>query len=648
MSDGTAAPHKPVERRENTVIRFAGDSGDGMQLTGTHFTNESAVAGNDLGTLPDFPAEIRAPAGSLAGVSAFQLNFSSKQVFTPGDDLDALVAMNPAALRVNVEDLKPHGLLIVDVDTFSDQNLKKAEYTANPLTDGSLTAYEVISVPLTKLTTNALTDLGLPVRTVARCRNFGALGLTSWLYHRPIEPTITWLKERFKKTPDIAEANIRALQAGYNYGETTELFYASYEVAPAEIAPGTYRNVTGNSATALGLLAASQKAGLTLFLGSYPITPASDLLHEIAGFKNFGVYAMQAEDEIAAAAATVGAAFGGSIGITTTSGPGMNLKGETIGLAVCVELPIIICNVQRAGPSTGMPTKTEQADLLQAIYGRHGESPLPVLAASTPTDCFDTAFEAVRIALKYMTPVIFLSDGYLANGAEPWRIPAAAELADIPVKFHTDPNGFFPYLRDPETLSRPWAVPGTPGLEHRIGGLEKEQLTGNVSYSPANHEQMIRIRARKIAGITREIPPTQVEGAQEGDLLMLGWGSTYGSIAAAARELGAMGKSVGHAHLRYLNPLPADLGDVLGRFRQILVPELNLGQLVRIIRADYLVDAIGYHKIQGRPFKVSELVARAGAVIARAPTHGSETPAATANTPETESPIASRATAEAS
>jgi 2-oxoglutarate ferredoxin oxidoreductase subunit alpha len=643
MSNGTAGPHKTVERRESAVIRFAGDSGDGMQLTGTHFTNESAVAGNDLGTLPDFPAEIRAPAGSLAGVSAFQLNFSSGEVFTPGDDLDVLVAMNPAALRVNVTDLKPHGLLIVDGDTFTDQNLKKAEYTANPLTDGSLESYQVITVGLTKLTLNALKDLGLPARTVSRSRNFTALGLTSWLYHRPIEPTIAWLQQTFKKAPELIEANTRALRAGYNYGETTELFHVSYEVAPAKITPGTYRNVTGNAATALGLLAASQKAGLPLFLGSYPITPASDLLHELATYKNFGVYAMQAEDEIAAAGAAVGAAFGGAIGVTTTSGPGMNLKAETVGLAVCVELPIIICNVQRAGPSTGMPTKTEQADLLQALYGRHGESPLPVLAAATPTDCFDTIFEAVRIALKYMTPVIFLSDGYLANGAEPWRIPRAAVLPEIPVSFRTDPNGFFPYLRDPETFSRPWAVPGTPGLEHRIGGLEKEYLTGNVSYAPANHEQMVRVRARKIEGIVREIPPTHVDGAQEGDLLMLGWGGTYGSIAAAVRELGARGKSVGHAHLRYLNPLPSDLGNVLKRFRQILVPELNLGQLVRVIRAEYLVDAVGFHKIQGRPFKVSELVARALALLDRATVNGHE-----ARPPEAQGPVPARAAAEAS
>jgi 2-oxoglutarate ferredoxin oxidoreductase subunit alpha len=618
MSDGSAraaGTQKPVERRESTVIRFAGDSGDGMQLTGTHFANESALAGNDLGTLPDFPAEIRAPAGSLAGVSAFQLNFSSTEVFTPGDDLDVLVAMNPAALSVNIGDLKPGGILIIDGDTFTDQNLRKAEYAANPLTDGSLAAYQVVKLDLTKLTTGALKDLGLPARTVTRCRNFTALGLASWLFHRPIEETLAWIRDRFSKTPDMLEANVRALKAGYHYGETTELFVVSYEVPPAAIEPGTYRNVTGNSAMALGLVAAARRAGRPLFLGSYPITPASDLLHELSGFKNFGVITFQAEDEIAAIGAAVGAAFGGAIAVTTTSGPGMNLKAETIGLAVSVELPVIVCDIQRAGPSTGLPTKTEQADLFQSLYGRHGESPVPVLAASTPADCFATAFEAARIAVKYMTPVIVLSDGYLANGAEPWRLPASGDLPSIPVTFRTEPVGFFPYLRDPETLARPWAIPGTPGLEHRVGGLEKEYLTGNVSYAPANHEQMVRVRDRKIAGIAREIPVTQVAGAQQGDLLIVGWGGTYGSIAAAVRELRGQGASVGHVHLRYLNPLPTDLGGVLGRFRRILVPELNLGQLVRVLRAEYLVDAVGLNKIQGRPFKVGEITARARALL---------------------------------
>jgi 2-oxoglutarate ferredoxin oxidoreductase subunit alpha len=548
-------------------------------------------------------------------VSAFQLNFSSREVFTPGDDLDVLVAMNPAALRVNVGDLKPGGILIVDADTFTDQNLRKAEYASNPLTDGSLASYQVFQVDLTKLTTNALKDLGLPARAVMRCRNFVALGLTSWLFHRPVEDTVAWIQDRFRHTSETLEANLRALRAGYNFGETTELFTSSYEVAPAKIQPGTYRNITGNSALALGLLAAASKAGRPLFLGSYPITPASDLLHELSVYKSLGVYTFQAEDEIAAAGAAVGAAFGGAIGVTTTSGPGMNLKAETIGLAVSVELPIVICNIQRAGPSTGMPTKTEQADLLQALYGRHGESPVVVLAAATPADCFAMAFEAVRIAVKYMTPVILLSDGYLANGAEPWRLPRAAGLPEIPVEFRTDPTGFFPYLRDPDTLARPWAIPGTPGLEHRIGGLEKEHITGNVSYAPANHEQMVRVRARKIAGVVREIPTTQVDGAVEGDLLLLGWGGTYGSIAAAVRELNGQRHRVGHVHLRHLHPLPADLGGILKRFRQVLVPELNLGQLLRVIRAEYLVDAVGFQKIQGRPFKVVELVSRARALL---------------------------------
>jgi 2-oxoglutarate ferredoxin oxidoreductase subunit alpha len=613
MPDGvaTVGARKHVEPRENVVIRFAGDSGDGMQLAGTHFTTESALAGNDLSTLPDFPAEIRAPAGTLAGVSAFQLNFSSGEVFTPGDDLDVLVAMNPAGLQVNVADLKPGGLLVVDKEAFSEQNLKKAEYESNPLEDGSLSRFQVFPVEIGRLTTLALKELGLPTRAVTRCRNFFALGLASWLYHRPIEPTLAWIRDRFKKSPELVEANTRALKAGYHYGETTELFAVSYEVAPATIRPGTYRNITGNSATALGFIAAARKAGRPLFLGSYPITPASDILHELSGYKNFGVYTVQAEDEISAVGAALGAAFGGALAVTTTSGPGMNLKAETIGLAVSVELPLVIADIQRAGPSTGMPTKTEQSDLLQSLYGRHGESPVPVLAAATPADCFDTAFEAVRIAAKYMTPVILLSDTYLANGAEPWCVPRAADLPEAPVALRTDPQGYYPYLRDEETLSRPWAIPGTPGLEHRIGGLEKEYLTGNVSYAPANHEQMVRVRARKVAGIAREIPPTRVDGDQEGALLVIGWGSTYGAIAAAVRELRAHGKAVGHVHLRYLNPLPADLGGVVRRFRHVLVPELNLGQLVRVIRAEYLVDAVGFNKIQGRPFKVAEIVARA-------------------------------------
>ncbi len=606
---------KPREVLETVVIRFAGDSGDGMQLAGTQFTIETALAGSDLSTLPDFPAEIRAPAGTLAGVSGFQLHFSSHEVFTPGDACDILVAMNPAALKMNVEDLKPNGMLIVDCQTFSEQNLRKAQYGADPLRDGSLDRYRVFEIDITKLTTNALLDSGLSNKAVLRCKNFFALGLTSWLFNRPIEPTLDWIVGKFAKTPALADANARVLRAGYNFGDTTELFHTAYHVEPARIAPGTYRNITGNTGTALGFVAAAQRAGRPLFLGSYPITPASDILHELSTYKKFGVSTFQAEDEIAAIGAALGAAFGGAIGITTTSGPGMNLKAETMGLAVMVELPLVITDIQRGGPSTGLPTKTEQADLLMAMYGRHGECPLPILASATPADCFATAFEAVRIAVRYMTPVILLSDGYIANGAEPWRIPRAADLPAIPVVFRTDPTDYHPYVRDAETLARPWVIPGTPGLEHRIGGLEREDVTGNVSYAPMNHEHMVRVRARKIAGIAAEIPPTTVHGAPEGALLILGWGSTYGAIATAVQELTAEGVAVGHAHLRYLNPLPPDLGAVLARYRAVLVPEMNLGQLVKIVRAEYLVDAHGLNKIQGRPFKVSEIVGRARALI---------------------------------
>src|SRR5713226_1473439 len=593
MLDGVTSPRKRVETRDTVVIRFAGDSGDGMQVAGMQFTTESALAGNDLATLPDFPAEIRAPAGTLAGVSAFQLNFASNEVFTPGDDLDVLVAMNPAALKVNLGDLKPGGILIVDREGFNEQNLKKAEYRSNPLEDGSLDRYQLFPAEVTKLTTAALKDLGLSARSVFRCRNFFCLGMTSWLYHRPIAPAEAWIQDRFKKTPELIEANVRALRAGHNFAENAELFAVSYEIRPARIAPGKYRNITGNTATALGFVCAAQKAGRPLFLGSYPITPASDVLHELSGV-----------------GAALGAAFGGAIAITTTSGPGMNLKAETVGLALAVELPLVVTDIQRAGPSTGMPTKTEQADLLMAMYGRHGESPVPVLAAATPADCFRMAFEAVRIAVKYMTPVVLLTDGYLANGAEPWLIPDPAALPEVPVTFRTEASGFFPYLRDEETLSRPWVIPGTPGLVHRIGGLEKEYLTGNVSYAPTNHEQMIRVRARKIAGIIIGRPPLEVFGPPEGELLVVGWGSTYGAITQAVRQLQAAGHAVAQVHLRHLNPLPPDLGGILGRYRHVLVPEMNLGQLVRLIRAEYLVDAIGFNKIQGRPFKVSEIVSR--------------------------------------
>jgi 2-oxoglutarate ferredoxin oxidoreductase subunit alpha len=602
---------KHVEEREQVVIRFAGDSGDGMQLAGMHFTNETALAGNDLSTLPDFPAEIRAPSGTLAGVSGFQLHFSSHDVFTPGDTPDVLVAMNPAALKVNVGDLQPNGILIVDKEQFTEQNIKKAEFATNPLSDGSLDRFQIFQVEISKLTINALRDMQLPTRTMMRSRNFFALGLTSWLFHRPIEPTVKWIEQRFKKNPALAEANVRVLKAGYNFGETAEMFRTSYRVKPAAIAPGRYRNITGNAATALGFVAAARRAGRPLYLGSYPITPASDILHELSTYKNFGVYTFQAEDEIAGIGSALGAAFGGAIAITTTSGPGVCLKAETINLAVSVELPLVIADIQRGGPSTGLPTKTEQADLLLALYGRNSDSPVPVLAPATPADCFRTAFEAVRIAVAYMTPVFLLSDGYLANGAEPWKIPKADSLPPIEIHFRTDPKGYYPYLRDPTTLSRPWAIPGTPNLEHRIGGLEKDYLTGNVSYAPANHEQMVRVRHRKIAGIAREIPPTEVHGPEKGDLLVIGWGSTYGAIESATRALREEGEKVSHVHLRHLNPLPPDLGDIAARFEKVLVPELNLGQLVKVLRAELLVDAVGLNKIQGQPFKVSEITAKA-------------------------------------
>src|SRR5712692_6365316 len=604
------AAHKKGERRDSVVVRFAGDSGDGMQLAGMQFTAESAMAGNDIATLPDFPAEIRAPAGTIAGVSGFQVNFSSNEVFTAADEPNVLVAMNPAALSANLDDVPPNGVIIVDREAFSEANLKKAGYKTNPLNDHSLDKYQVFQVDVTKLTTKALHDTGLNNRAVFRCRNLFVLGMISWLYQRPIESTVNWLEGRFKKTPDLLAANIKALSVCFNYGETTEMFASSYEVLPARIAPGVYRNITGNTATALGFVAAAVKSGLPLFLGSYPITPASDILHDLAGFKNFPIYTFQAEDEIAGVSSAIGAAFGGAIAITTTSGPGMNLKAEAVGLAVKTELPVIITDIQRAGPSTGMPTKPEQADLLMAMYGRHGESPVPIIAASTPADCFDCAYEAVRIAVKYMTPVILLTDGQLANGAEPWLVPNADTLPDIKVEFRTDPNGFMPYLRDEETLSRPWAIPGTPGLEHRIGGLSSEHLTGNVSYSPANNELMVRLRARKIAGIQREIPPSQVFGDPDGDLLVIGWGSTYGTLREAVKEVRAKGKKVSHLHLRFLNPLPPDLGSIVRRYRKVMVAEMNMGQLLKMLRAEFLIDAFGYNKIQGRPFKVSEMLTR--------------------------------------
>jgi len=605
---GAAGAIKRREQRESVVIRFAGDSGDGMQLTGMQFTTESAMAGNDIGTLPDFPAEIRAPAGTLAGVSGFQVNFSSLDIYTPGDNPDVLVVMNPAALKVNIRDLRHGGLLLADLDGFDAGNLKKAGYAANPLEDGSLAAYQVVAVDMTGMTLRTLEDLKLSNKVAGRCKNFFALGLCSWLYNRPIDPTIKWIQDKFKKTPELVEANTRVLKAGLHYGETTELFAVQYEVRPARIAPGTYRNITGNSAVALGLVAAAKKAGVPLFLGSYPITPASDILHELSQYKNYGVLTFQAEDEIAGVCSALGAAFGGSIAVTTSSGPGIALKQEAINLAVMVELPLIICNVQRGGPSTGLPTKTEQADLYQAIFGRNSDSPLPVIAAATPADCFAAAFEAVRIAVKYMTPVILLTDGYLANGAEPWNVPRFEELPPIPVVFRTDPEGFFPYLRDPKTLARPWVRPGTPGLEHRVGGIEKADVTGNISYDPANHELMTKYRARKVEAVAQDIPPTAVRGDASGDLLVVGWGSTFGAIAAAVDEVRAQGARVSHVHLRHLNPLPTDVGIILKRFKKVLVPEMNMGQLRTMLRAEYLVDAVGLNKVQGQPFKVTEIV----------------------------------------
>ena len=608
---GNGVAPKPHLSRDRVVIRFAGDSGDGMQLTGMQFTTESALAGNDIATLPDFPAEIRAPAGTLAGVSGFQLNFSSNEIFTAGDEPNVLVAMNPAALQANLEDVPPNAVIIVDREAFTEANLKRAGYTTNPLTDHSLDKFQVIQVDVTKLTSAALHGLGLNNRAAFRCRNMFVLGMLSWLYQRPIESTLKYLESRFKKTPEMLEANIRTLKAGYNYGDTTEMFASSYEVPAARIKAGLYRNITGNSATALGFVAAAVKSGRPLFLGSYPITPASDVLHELAGYKNFPVYTFQAEDEIAGVCAAIGASFGGAIAITTTSGPGMNLKAEAVGLAVKVELPLVITDIQRAGPSTGMPTKPEQADLLQSMYGRHGESPIPIIAASTPADCFDCAYEAVRIAVKYMTPVILLTDGQLANGAEPWLLPDSDKLAPIKVEFATNPEGFMPYTRDEKTLSRPWAIPGTKGLEHRVGGIAGEHLTGNISYSPANNELMVRMRARKIAGIAREIAPTEVFGdASGGDLLVLGWGSTFGPIREGVKQVREKGKRVSHVHLRYLNPLPPDLEETLKRFKQVMIAEMNMGQLLKMVRADYLIDAFGFNKIQGRPFKVSEIVNR--------------------------------------
>lgn len=601
---------------DKAVIRFCGDSGDGMQITGSQFTNTVALYGNDLATFPDFPAEIRAPAGTLPGVSGFQIHFASSDVYTPGDAVDALVAMNPAALKVNLADLKPNGILILNLDNFKDTDLRKAQMASNPIEDHSLDKYRLFPVELTKLTRAALQELGLDAKTMDRCKNFFALGMCYWLYNRSMDATFRWLDQKFQGKPILVEANKLAMKAGYSYCEATEAFQITYEIPPAKLAPGVYRNISGNTALALGFVAASQKAGVPLFLGSYPITPASDILHELSAYKNFGVITFQAEDEIAAITSVIGAAYTGALGITTTSGPGMSLKTEALGLAVAVELPIVVCDIQRGGPSTGLPTKTEQADLLQALFGRNSEAPIPVLAAATPGDCFWIALEASRIALKYMVPVIILSDGYLANGAEPWRIPDLNSLPEITVHFETNPEGFMPYRRDPNTLARPWAIPGTPGLEHRIGGLEKQDTTGNVNYEPLNHERMVRMRAAKVEGIAQDIPDVVPAGDPEGDLLIVAWGSTYGPVTAALKAQRTNGHRIGHVHLRYLNPLPKNLGQVLRRYRKILVPEMNMGQLLLLLRAKYLADAQGFNKIQGRPFKQAEIEAKIEEVLA--------------------------------
>ncbi len=602
---------KQVVQVDRVIIRFAGDSGDGMQLTGDRFTSETASFGNDLSTLPDFPAEIRAPAGTLPGVSAFQLHFADHDIMTPGDAPNVLVAMNPAALKANLG----------DTDEFTPRALAKVGYDANPLEDGSLDSYRVHPLALTSLTVEALRQFDITKKEAERAKNMYALGLLCWLYHRPIEGTERFLRQKFSSRPAILDANLAALRAGWNYGETTEDFSVSYEVRPAALPAGTYRNISGNLALSFGLMAAAQRSGLPLFLGSYPITPASDILHELSKHKRFGVRTYQAEDEIAGIGAALGAAFAGSLGVTTTSGPGLALKSETIGLAVSLELPLVIVDVQRGGPSTGLPTKTEQADLLQAMFGRNGEAPVPIVAPCSPADCFDAAVEACRIALTYRTPVLLLSDGYLANGSEPWRIPDLTALPDLRVEFATEPNhdgAFWPFLRDPQTLARPWAVPGTPGLEHRIGGIEKSDGPGNISYDPDNHERMVRLRQAKVDGVAASIPPLEVDDPTgRARLLVLGWGSTYGPIAAACQTARAEGIDVAQAHLRHLNPFPANTAEVLRRYDRVLVPEMNLGQLALLVRGRFLVDAIGYNRVRGLPFKAAELVAAIKDVIAR-------------------------------
>ncbi len=596
---------------DKVVIRFAGDSGDGMQLAGNRFTDASALFGNDLATLPNFPAEIRAPAGTLPGVSSFQVQIADFDILTAGDAPDVLVAMNPAALKRNLPDLRQGGTIIVNTDAFEERNLAKAGYETNPLEDDTLRGYRVIEVPMEALTKEAVKDTGVSGRNVLRSKNFFALGLMSWLFHRPTEPIIKWVEDKFARLPEVKEANIAAFKAGYNFGITIEAARTTFEVKPATLPPGTYTNINGNTGLAWGLVAASVKSGLTLFYGSYPITPASDILHELARLRHFGVRTFQAEDEIAAVGSSIGAAFAGCLAVTGSSGPGIALKSEAISLAVAVELPLIVINVQRAGPSTGMPTKPEQADLLFSLFGRHGESPLPVLAVPSPAKAFEMALEAARIAVKYMTPVILLSDNYVANGSEPWRLPDLDDIPEIEVEFITKPNGpggkFLPYMRDVETFARPWAVPGTPGLEHRVGGLEKESITGNISYDPDNHQLMTDTRAWKVANIANDIPPVEVEGDEDAQLLVLGWGSTFGSIRAAARQARARGAKVATAHLNHLNPFPANLQQVLTSYDKILIPELNTGQLLKLIRAEFLIDATGLNKVAGEPFKVAEI-----------------------------------------
>ena len=599
------ADRKELER---VVIRFAGDSGDGMQLTGDRFTSVTATFGNDLATQPDFPAEIRAPAGTIPGVSAFQIHFADFDILTPGDQPGVLLAMNPAALKANIEDLVPGGLLIVNSDSFEKRNLEKAGYSSNPLDDGSLSGYQIYKIPMTTMTLQAVKDSGVSKKEAERCKNMFALGVISWMYGRPLEPTVEWVQKKFANKPAIQKANVAALKAGHAFGETAEL--TAFEVRPAVLAPGTYRRITGNQAIAYGLLAASVQAKLPLFLGSYPITPASDVLHELSRHKNFGVRTVQAEDEIGAAGMALGAAFAGHLGVTTTSGPGLDLKSETIGLAVALEVPLIVIDIQRGGPSTGLPTKTEQSDLLHAMFGRHGEAPLPIVAPYSPASCFWACLEAARLAIRYMTPVIVLSDGYLANGAEPWRIPSVDKIPEIPVTFASHPNvgdDFWPYLRDEQTLARPWAIPGTPGLEHRVGGLEKADGTGNISYEPDNHQLMTQLRAAKIQAIEEDIEPLEWHGDDDAKVLVLGWGGTYGSIGAACRRLRARGQKVAQAHLKHLNPFPRNTKEVLSRFERVVIPEMNTGQLSKLIRADFLVDAVSINKVKGVPFRASEL-----------------------------------------